>query len=539
MAPDAPDTPSPPPGPESPHRLEQQRRVNRDAVAALGFNPYGQRRDGLVSLAHARGLYDEQADAAHQAASKAPPPGYTDRRPVVSIAGRAVLHRDNGKLVWLGLRDDTGDLQVAASMKDCDERSFALAKSLDLGDLVIATGPILRTRTGEVTVWARTIEPASKCLMPPPEKHAGLHDVEQRYRRRYVDLWATPETMRIFRTRSRLLARLRRFLDERAYLEVETPVLQQLAGGAAARPFITSMNALGIDLYLRIAPELYLKRLLVGGMPRVYELSRNFRNEGIDKQHNPEFTMLEVYHAYGDVETMMQLTESLVRELARLAVLEAEDAGGGAPAPENAIPGNGALVLPFGDLMIDYGPPFARIAYGDLFEKALGFAMTDSRRIRDEAKRRHLLDESKGAPANVLIVNELFEKFAEPTLDPARPTFITDYPASISPLTRPKPSDPALADRADLFIGGMELAPHYTELNDPDVQEAKFREQLAGIDAGETTFRTFDQDFIDALKVGMPPAGGMGVGIDRLMMLLTNQRSIRDVLLFPMMRPQG
>ncbi|MCC6675661.1 MAG: lysine--tRNA ligase [Phycisphaerales bacterium] len=520
------DTPSNP-APESIHKLEAQRRANREAAAALGLKPYGGRTDGIITSELAREVYDEAANTEFNANSKTP--GYADRRPVVTIAGRVVLARDNGKLIWLSLRDHTGDLQVAVSQRECDEMGFRLAKLTDLGDVVIATGRVMKTRTGEVTVWATGLAPASKCLVPPPEKHAGLHDVEIRYRQRYVDLWANPETLKVFELRSRIVARVRAFMQGRGYLEVETPMLQTLAGGAAARPFVTHMNALDIDLFMRIAPELYLKRLLVGGLPRVFEINRNFRNEGLDKQHNPEFTMLEAYHAHGDVETVMELTESAVRDAAKM------------------IAGDGPAVLPFGDLTIDYDRGFDRVSYGELFERAYGFAMTDTARAREELKKHHphllknnprAIDEMDAA----LVINELFEEKGESQLDPSRPTFITDYPSAISPLTRPKPDNPALADRADLFIAGMEIAPHYTELNDPDVQEAKFREQLKGMDAEtsaeENTFRTFDEDFIRALKVGMPPAGGMGLGIDRLVMLLTNQRTIRDVLLFPMMRPE-
>jgi len=545
MAPDQTDTtPHAPASPQSPpaeqagtHHLERQRRENRAAAAALGFDPYGRRVNGLVPLAEARRRYDPAADAAHQAAGKEPPEGYVDRRPVVAVAGRIVLLRDNGKLLWLNLRDDTGDLQVAISQRDVDEKSFALAKTLDMGDLVVARGPLMKTRTGEVTVWASSLEISAKCLVPPPEKHAGLHDVEIRYRRRYVDMWANPETIRVFRLRSRIVSRIRRYLDERGFLEVETPILQQLAGGAAARPFRTHMNALDLPLFLRIAPELYLKRLMVGGMGRVYELGRNFRNEGLDKQHNPEFTSLEIYQAWGDVRTMMDLAEGLIRECATLVAMEIQDAAGA--AEQDALPGvsAGSLRLPFGDLLIDYGRPFVRVTYAELFERAMGFPMTDVKRAREEAVKRGLLDPAKGELADALVVNELFEEFAENLIDPAVPTFVIDYPAAISPLTRPMRDRPEIADRADLFIGGMEIGPFYTELNDPDIQEAKFREQLAGIDDEESTFRTFDQDFIDALKVGMPPAGGLGLGIDRLVMLLANQRTIRDVILFPMMRP--
>ncbi|MBC7834675.1 MAG: lysine--tRNA ligase [Phycisphaerales bacterium] len=535
-------TDSPPPTP-SIHPLEQQRRDNRDAAAKLGGHPYGQRVDGLVTLAEARRRYDEAADAAHQAAGKTPVAGYVDQRPVVTVAGRIVLRRDGGKLIWMNLRDHTGDLQVAISARDCDDGAFNLAKLVELGDLLIATGPLMKTKTGEVTVWASSVRMGGKCLVQPPEKHAGLQDIEQRYRRRYVDMWATPETLRVFQMRSRIVSRIRRHLDEREFLEVETPVLQQLAGGAAARPFVTHMNALDLNLFMRIAPELYLKRLMVGGMPRVYEVSRNFRNEGVDKSHNPEFTSIEIYQAYGDVRTMMDLAEGLVRELAQMVVMESQDLAatvGEVPAAEqDAIAEGPRLYLPFGDLSVDYGSPFVRITYGELFKRALGFPMSDVKRARQEAVTRGLLDERKGALADVLVINELFEEVAEKLIDPARPTFVIDYPAAISPLTRPHPDRPEVADRADLFIGGMEVGPFYTELNDPDVQEAKFREQLVGVDDEESTFRTFDQDFIDALKVGMPPAGGLGLGIDRLVMLLTNQRTIRDVILFPMMRPVG
>lgn len=523
------------------HHLEQQRRENRAAIAGLGCNPYGERADGVPTLAEAAALYDAGADEANQAsasalkqfkkdnpdAGEADWPAVADDRPRVRVAGRVVLHRDNGKLIWMNLRDESAEsFQVAVSKRECEETGFGVAKATDLGDLVMAEGPLMKTRTGEVTVWAESVRPMGKCLVPPPEKHAGLSDVETRYRQRYTDLWATPESMRTFRMRSRLVAAARRFLDGLDFMEVETPMLQAQAGGAAARPFATHMNALDIDLFLRIAPELYLKRLLVGGMRRVYEINRNFRNEGLDKQHNPEFTMLELYEAYGDMETVMAITEGLIRELAGVAA-EAQGVEG--------------LALPYGDLTIDYGKPFERVRYADLFEKALGFSLDDTARVVAEAEQRGLkVKDEKGVTlAPVLVVNELFEEVAEPTLDPARPTFITHYPSAISPLTRPNAADPSVADRADLFIGGMEVAPHYTELNDPDVQAAKFGEQLAGLDDEESTFRNFDEDFVRALKVGMPPAGGMGLGIDRLVMLLANQRTIRDVVLFPLMRPEA
>ncbi|QKK06995.1 MAG: lysine--tRNA ligase [Planctomycetota bacterium] len=527
------------------HEQEAARLANLDAVRALGVNPYGTRTPGLVSLADARDTYDKAADEQHQATAKSDAP--VDNRPRVTVSGRVMLKRDTGKLVWLNLRDQSGDLQIAVSKRDCAEPGFDVAKWTDLGDILVASGPLMCTRTGEVTVWASSVAAAAKSLTPPPTKHAGLQDVELRYRQRYVDLWSNPETMRVFALRSRILSHMRSIMDGRGYMEVETPMLQALAGGAAAKPFQTRLNALSMDVYMRIAPELYLKRLLVGGMPRVYEINRNFRNEGVDKQHNPEFTMLEAYEAFGDVTTMMDLTEHLCRESARLVVADSRGVEPSAVADVD-------LKLPFGEITIDYGAPFLRVPYGELFQNATGFAMTDLDKVWARAEEIGVLrkyaakmaEEGKpldtsalrGKVADAIIVNEVFEEAAEPTLDAGRPTFITDYPSAISPLTRPKPDAPELADRADLFIGGMELAPHYTELNDPAVQAEKFRAQLAGLDDEESTFRNFDEDFIRALKVGMPPAGGMGLGIDRLVMLLTDQRSIRDVLLFPFMRPE-
>jgi lysyl-tRNA synthetase class 2 len=520
------------------HKLEEQRRLNRDKLRELGFEPYGSAEKSLTPLRAARALYDEAADKDQQANGKTP--GFQDTRPLTTIAGRVMLLRDNGKLIWATLRDASGDLQVAISARDVPEKEFQAAKFVDLGDIIVVTGRLMKTKTGEVTVWAIAVRPGAKSLTPPPAKHDGLSDIELRYRQRYVDLWANPETLSVFELRSRIVSGVRRFMEGRGYLEVETPMLQTLAGGAAARPFVTHMNALDIKLFMRIAPELYLKRLLVGGMPKVFEVNRNFRNEGLDKQHNPEFTMLEAYHAFGDVETVMEMTESLIRDAATHVHAALVAAG------TLASPSGGDIVLPFGDFSINYTKPFERVSYGQLFAKAYGFEMTDTARARALLKERipkHAAAVDKMDPW--LVVNELFEDKqhgGEAQLDHARPTFITDYPSAISPLTRPKRDNPALADRADLFIAGMEIAPHYTELNDPDIQEAKFKEQLTGLDAEknaeENTFRTMDHDFLRCLKVGMPPAGGMGLGIDRLVMILTNQRTIRDVVLFPLMRPE-
>jgi lysyl-tRNA synthetase class 2 len=503
---------------------EQDRRAKlakiREQFAEL--DPYGQREPGLMSLATARERFDAAADEAHKADSS------VDERPRVKVAGRVVLHRDIGKLVFATLRDATDDIQIAVSKKQVDQPSMALAKLADLGDIVACEGRLGTTKTGEITVWAAgdaSFRLLTKSLAPAPGKWSGLQDPELRYRKRYVDLYANPEVLQTFAKRSRIIQRVREFLTDPpqqvagetdgGFLEVETPMMQAIPGGAAARPFVTHHNALDIDLFLRIAPELYLKRLLVGGMPRVFEINRNFRNEGIDRSHNPEFTMLELYQAFGDYNTMMCITENLLQTLA-------EEIGGG-------------RTLPYGEHQIDFSAPFRRAKYFDLFAEANGFAASDRDRVIEKAKQLHI--ESPESKAFEIVLNEVWEETVEPLL--VQPTFVIDYPAAICPLTKRKVDQPEVAERFELFIANMEIANAYTELNDPDVQEANFRQQLAGVDDEESTFRTMDTEFIDALKVGMPPAGGLGIGIDRVVMLLTNQTSIRDVILFPLMRPSG
>jgi len=499
----------------------------------LGFEPYGQRVDGLLALAEARGRFSEEAHTAFDAASKeAKVSGGVpaDTRAVVCVAGRVVQHRDMGKLVFLFLRDATGDLQVSISKSAVAANAFELAKHADYGDILVAEGPIGRTNKGEVCVWATSVSLGAKSLAAPPEKWHGLSDPELRYRRRYVDMYANPETAKVFAMRSRIISRIRRFMDGRGFLEVETPVLQPIAGGAAARPFTTHHNALGMPLFMRIAPELYLKRCLVGGLSKVYEINRNFRNEGIDRSHNPEFTAMEVYEAFGDYGTMMELTESLIHEIALSMVDERRAAGlrvGGAGV-------SGGPVLPWGELEIDYSKPFVRVKFEELFRRGAGCEMRDFKAVRAKARALGLHHEVK--LDDWLVVNEVFEECAEPLIEPCRPTFVSDYPSAISPLTRPNRDDPALCGRWDIFIGGMEVGPAYTELNDPDIQLAKFTEQLKGADDEESTFRTLDEDFVEALRVGMPPAGGLGIGIDRLIMLMTDSQSIRDVILFPLLK---
>jgi len=518
QAPDTPETPDQAPEVTA-SQVEQDRRAKLVKLRdEMSIDPFGRRIDKLIPLAAARDRFDADADEAFKENKD------DDRRPAVKVAGRIVLHRDIGSLVFITLRDSTGDIQAAVSKKAVGKPAMKLAKLVELGDIVIVEGPLGTTKTGEVTVWATGedgFQLACKSLAPPPEKWAGLKDPELRYRKRYVDLYANPEVMDTFVARSRIMQSIRAFLTNPpaaigdGFLEVETPMMQAIPGGAAARPFITHHNALDIGLYLRIAPELYLKRLLVGGMARVFEINRNFRNEGIDRSHNPEFTMLELYQAFGDYNAMMVLTETLINSL--VAQINPQ-----------------STTLAYGELEIDYALPFRRAKYHDLFAETNGFDAADHEKLVAKANELHI---EIGDKDHDVLLNEVWEETVEPTL--VQPTFVIDYPASLCPLTRRKADDPTIAERFELFIANMELANAYTELNDPDVQQANFEQQVAGLDDEESTFRNMDTDFIEALKVGMPPAGGLGIGIDRLVMLLTNRRSIRDVILFPLMKPQG
>jgi lysyl-tRNA synthetase class 2 len=419
-----------------------------------------------------------------------------------------VLLRDIGKLIFITLRDSSGDIQIGLSRTHIADE-WALAKLLELGDIIGVDGELGRTKTGEITVWAKGLCMLSKALLQPPEKWHGLADIDLRYRQRYVDLWANPEVMQRFQKRIDIIQTIRRFLTSRDFREVETPMMQPIAGGAAARPFVTHHNALDIDLYLRIAPELYLKRLLIGGMEKVFEINRNFRNEGLSTRHNPEFTMMEVYQAYADYNVMMDLTEQLITELVR------DHCSG--------------TVLPFGDRQIDYSSPWCRATYAELLREHSGCD------IRDIASVRRKAGEAGINHANMddaVVVQELFESVVEERL--LNPTFVMDYPAALCPLTRQCREDPFYAERFELYIGGMEIANAYTELNDPAAQRENFLRQLRG---REETEAVMDEDFITAMKYGMPPAGGLGIGIDRLIMLLTNATSIRDVVLFPLLKP--
>ena len=438
----------------------------------------------------------------------------------VRVGGRIVAIRSFGKAAFLRLSEGPGTLQVHVRRDVLPERDFAVSKALDLGDWVGVTGPMFRTRTGELTVRADSLAFLAKALLPLPEKWHGLADRDTRYRQRYLDLLGNLRTREVFRSRAAMVSAMRRFMDGEGFLEVETPMLQPLATGAAARPFQTRHRALGIDLYLRVAPELYLKRLVVGGFPRVYEINRNFRNEGLSTRHNPEFTMLEFYRAFSDCADMMEITERLVIAAAR-AVLDGEPAV-------------------FGDEEIRFDKPFARVSLREVTGAALkehGVALADddlrSAPPLAEAHRRLDLPLPPDESAGKLLLS-LFEALAERRL--VQPTFVTGYPVEVSPLSKASPEEPGITERFELFAGGLEIANGFSELNDPDEQAARFGEQMAKRQAGEE--HAMDWDYIEALRHGLPPTGGCGVGVDRVAMLLTNSPAIRDVILFPHLRPR-
>jgi len=432
--------------------------------------------------------------------------------PRVRAAGRIVLQRDAGKLRFVNIQDWTGRIQLFIGKQQVGDEGFALASQFDLADLVGVDGELRRTKTGELTIFAEKLHFLCKAIEPPPEKHHGLQDPELRQRMRYLDLNYTDGVLPRFLNRTKIVHSIRQTLAREGFCEIEGPTLHTIAGGAAARPFVTHHNTLDIQLYLRIALELHLKRLLVGGMERVYELGRVYRNEGISPKHNPEFTMLEVYQAFGNYETMMELTEQII-----LGAIQAI----GAP-----------YRLPWGDQEIDFTPPLARRTYHDLFREHTGVAPEDAEAVAKLAQSLGL--ETANRHPDV-IKSDVFEARVEDAL--VGPVFVMDYPASICPLTKRKRDNPEIAERFELFVHGMEIANAYTELNDPDLQEQLFKTQLEGLPE-EDSMAKMDHDFLRALRHGMPPAGGLGVGIDRLVMLLTNSLSIRDVILFPLLRPE-
>lgn len=434
----------------------------------------------------------------------------------VRVAGRMLARRGHGKATFVDLLDRSGQIQVYIRIDRVGEEAYDLLKLLDIGDIIGVSGGVFRTRLGEITVEAETIEILSKSLRPLPEKWHGLKDVEIRYRQRYLDLIVNPQVRETFYRRSRIIKGIRNFLDQRGFMEVETPAMNAVAAGAAARPFITHHNALDIDLFLRIALELHLKRLLVGGLERVYEIGRVFRNEGISTRHNPEFTMLEAYQAYGDYEDMMSLTEDMIVSVTQDVL--------------------GELKFSYGKLELDLTPPWRRIS---VFEALRQYGGLDWERLPGQAEacaaaRSHGIDVEPGMSTGK-IVDLLMQELVEPNLQ--QPTFLVDYPLEISPLAKREAEAPDLVYRFELFIAGRELVNAFSELNDPIDQRERFLAQSRERAGGDEEAQMFDSDFLQALEYGMPPAGGMGLGVDRLVMLLTNSPSIRDVILFPTLKP--
>ena len=436
---------------------------------------------------------------------------------VLRAAGRLTALRVQGKIAFGDLRDQTGKIQIFFSEEELKEKYALVANALDLGDIVGVSGLSFTAKRGERTIRVSEWFLLSKAVRPPPEKWHGLQNQELRYRKRYLDLLANPDSKEIFLKRTKLVSGIRRFLDERRFLEVETPMMQPIPGGAAGKPFKTHHNALGMDLYLRIAPELYLKRLLVGGFDRVYELNRNFRNEGLSTRHNPEFTMLEVYQAYGSCASMMEMTEELITVLAQELC--------------------GSLKFEFAGKPLDLTRPWRKFSFAQEIEKQYGIRPGDS--VEEWTKKLSAKGVKLDVPAGKKLSRSWLLNFIAELFEPAsdgRPTFVVDYFAEFSPLAKSQPGKPELADRFELFIGGMEVANAYTELNDPIEQRRRLE---AYASTAKEYSQTIDEDFLEALEHGMPPAGGLGIGIDRLAMLLTGQASIRDVVLFPTLRPEG
>jgi len=433
----------------------------------------------------------------------------------VRIAGRIMSKRRHGKAGFANLQDLSGDIQLYFRKDDVGEEKYELFKKLDMGDILGVEGFVFRTQKGEISVHVQDFTYLSKSLNPLPEKWHGLKDVELRYRQRYVDLIVNPDVRAVFVKRSQIIKEMRTYLDGREFLEVETPMMQPIAGGAAARPFTTHHNALDMSLYLRIAPELYLKRLIVGGLERVYEINRNFRNEGISTKHNPEFTMLELYQAYADYEDMMRLTEDLISSV--------------------ALKVNGSMIAEFEEQEIDFTPPWRRVTMLDAIKEYTGLDF-NLLRSDDEARQAAigLGMEIKPSETRGEIINEVFEEFVEDKL--IQPTFVYGHPVEISPLAKRNAEHPEFTDRFEVFIMQREIANAFSELNDPLDQRERFVKQVEKRDSGDAEAHMMDEDYLNALEYGMPPAGGLGIGIDRLVMLMTDSSSIRDVILFPTLR---
>ncbi len=433
-----------------------------------------------------------------------------------TLVGRIVLKRDSGKIAFLRVRDGDGEIQFLCQVRNLGaEKMEIVTKMLDLSDIVQGSGTLTKSRTGEISLDLDDIVLLAKSLSPPPDKWHGLADVEKRYRQRYIDLMVNEDARRVAVLRARIVSAVRQFMEGRGYIEVETPTLQPLYGGAAARPFVTHHNALDQRLYLRIADELYLKRLIVGGLERVFEICKDFRNEGVDRQHNPEFTMLECYEAYADYHAMMEIVEGVYNHVARSVF--------------------GTTMLTYGEHTVDLAPPWRRVPLVDAIREACGvdyMAITD-----DDELRRRARDAGADVPSGMVrarVIDEMLKTFVRPFL--AAPTFLIDYPVELSPLAKRKPEDPRVVERFQFYIAGMELGNAYTELNDPLDQLARFEEQAEARAQGDADAMPVDEDYITALMQGMPPTGGLGFGIDRMVMLFTNQPSVRDVVLFPALR---
>jgi len=499
-----------------------QRAKKAEALRALGVNPFG---NGHVPRNVARDLIRRYGDAPVEEIAKDPG--------AWSIAGRVLAVRSFGKAAFLRVRDASGEIQVWVKKDKVGERAFEIFKLLDVGDVVAAEGPATRTKTGELTLEAASFTILTKALRPLPEKWHGLTDIEQRYRQRYVDLVVTPGVREVFQKRTRIISTIRRFLDARGYLEVETPTLHKSeeAGGAAARPFDTFHNALEMPLKLRIATELHLKRLVVGGFGRVYEIGRIFRNEGISRRHNPEFTSIEFYQAYATHEDLMKLTEELFHTL--------------------AVEVTGSPVVTFQGQRIDLTPPYPRVSLVAEGARALGLSPDDAlagnglaealaraaARENESEDAWKLEQAAKKSPGEAIAA--AFEVFGEGHLPKDRPAFVVDWPFETSPLSRRRDSDPRLVDRFELFVAGMEVANAFSELNDPADQRARFEAQMKAKAAGDEEAMPYDEDFVRALEHGMPPTAGEGIGIDRVTMLLTDSPSIRDVILFPLLKTKS
>jgi lysyl-tRNA synthetase, class II len=494
--------------------VEQARREKREALEAMGVAPFAYRFDRSHTAAAARALYDDAMG---------------DEGPEVRVAGRIAALRSQGKTMFVHLEDHTGRLQAYLRQDQLGD-AYAVARLLDLDDFVGVTGRLFRTRTGEVTVRATAVEVLTKGLRPLPRgktqvtgdggsvTFGAVQDPEFRYRQRYADLAVRPEVRRIFEVRAEVIRFLRRFLDDRGFLEVETPVLQPQYGGASARPFVTHHNALDMPLFLRIADELYLKRLIVGGFDRVYEIGHDFRNEGMDRAHNPEFTMLEFYQAYADYTDMMALMEEMLPGLVRHLT--------------------GGTVLEYEGHRLEFAPPWPRVPFVDAIAERAGLDVLTAPEpaLRQALVTRGEAPEAAAALAGGRLLDEVFKVFVEPEL--VQPTFVVDHPLALSPLAKAHRSRPGLVERFELFVARRELANAFSELNDPDDQRGRFADQARQRAAGDDETQPLDEDFIRALEYGMPPTGGLGLGVDRLVMLVTGQPSIRDVILFPAMRPE-